>query len=128
MAQRIHTPRTPHSTKAKIPMLKILISHARGSIHTRKSKRESRWVLREVRREIKDDKDEKGGRGRHSIERKCTSSRDSKGIRSKYPYIEEQEEDGEKEAEPNSPADAGAVGHAKHAVHIPAESDSGVVE
>lgn len=109
-------------------MLKILISHARGSIHTRTSKGASRWVLREVRREIKDDKDEKGGRGRHSIERECTSSRDSRGILSKYPHIEEQDEDSEKEAEPNSPADAGALGHTKHAVHIPAESDSGVVE
>ncbi|KGO36655.1 hypothetical protein PEX1_026090 [Penicillium expansum] len=47
IAQRIHSPRTPHSAKAKIPMLKILISHVRDSIHMRSSKRASRWVLRE---------------------------------------------------------------------------------
>lgn len=76
----------------------------------------------------KDEKDEKGGRGRHGIECGGTSQRDIKGIRSEYPHIEEQEEDSKKEAEPDSPADAGAVGHAKHAVHIPAESDSSVIE
>ena len=56
------------------------------------------------------------------------SQRDSKGIRSEYPHIEEQEKDSEKKAEPDSPANAGALGHAEHAVHIPSESDSGVIK
>lgn len=60
--------------------------------------------------------------------RECRSLGEREGTRSEYPDIEEQEEDSEKKAKPDSPADAGALGHAKHTGHIPPETGSGVVE
>lgn len=47
---------------------------------------------------------------------------------SEYPHIEEKQKDDEKESKPHLPADAGAFGHAKHAIHISAESDSSALE
>lgn len=47
---------------------------------------------------------------------------------SEDPHVEEQEEDGEEEPKPHFPADAGALSHAKHAVHVPAEPDSSTLE
>ena len=47
---------------------------------------------------------------------------------SRQPDVEKEQEDGKEESEPHFPANAGALCHPQHTIHISAETNTSVLE